>query len=70
MILTLEEDRIRREEVLREAVGAANRIIMEGSQGSEEETNYLTAMTAQEFLKSVLIPIEHALLKKDAQKED
>lgn len=54
-----------RNEAIKKAVGAANRIIMDASDGSEEETNYLTARVAEEMLKTALNPFSAAILKKD-----
>lgn len=40
---------------------------MDGSDGSEEETNYLTAMVAEEFVKKSVSPFASRLLRKDIE---
>jgi|GEM_PF-2251408 len=59
------EDDYRRQEVIRKAKEAADRIILDGSNGSIEETNYLTAVFAEEMVKTALCPFHAAILKKD-----
>lgn len=49
---------------IREAVSAADRIILAVSDGSVEETNWLTAMVAHEFSKKVLIAMNSPLLRR------
>lgn len=48
----------RRHETVKEAVIAADRIIMEGSDGSEMETNYLTASVAIELMRIAFLPFK------------
>lgn len=55
----------RREMIIREAVRVADRVIMDGSDGSVEETNFLTAGIAEAFMKKALIPFTTQMLKKD-----
>lgn len=55
----------RREQIVREAVHVADRIIMEGSDGSVEETNLLTAQVAQKFIEKALQPFTTEMLKTD-----
>jgi len=64
MVTKLEND-CRRNEAIQEAVDATNRIIMDASDGSEEETNYLTARVAEELEKIAFHPFGAAILKKD-----
>jgi len=54
-----------REEVIKEAVKVADRIILNGSDGSEEETNFLTAQVASKFVEKSLLPFQQKLLHKD-----
>ena len=56
-----------RDKVVREAVDAADRIILDGSDGSVEETNYLTSEVARKFMERALIPFNSALLRKDIE---
>jgi len=60
----------RREEIIKRAVEAADRIILEESDGSIEETNYLTARVAEVVMKKALHPFSQALLSKDIQEEE
>lgn len=53
-----EERNWRRGKIIREAVGTANRIILDGSDGSAEETNRLTGELAIKFLLVALSPLE------------
>jgi hypothetical protein len=55
----------RREEIIRKAVFVADRIILEGSDGSNEETNFLTAQVAKRFIEKALMPFSSDLAKKD-----
>jgi len=59
---------IRRQEVINGAVEAADDIIMEGSNGDEEETDYLTSAVAKKFLGKVHERIQAQLLRKDLEK--
>lgn len=63
----MDEDRkdCRRQRTINKAVEAANRIILDASDGSEEETNYLTARVAQKLVETALHPFSAAILKKD-----
>ncbi len=60
---------MRRNKIIEEAVGAGDNIIMEGSDGSVEETDYLTAMVAQKWVEKAVHPLRSQLLRKD-QNED
>lgn len=63
----MDEDRkdCRRQRAINKAVEATNRIILDASDGSEEETNYLTARVAQRLVETALHPFSAAILKKD-----
>ena len=62
-----EEKERRRSEIIEKAVTEANRIILDGSDGSREETNYLTAMVAKKLMEQVLNFFSLAILKKDME---
>jgi hypothetical protein len=55
----------RREQIIREAVRVADCVIMDGSDGSNEETNFLTALVAKAFLEKALQPFHSEMLRKD-----
>lgn len=55
----------KRNEIIKNALDAADKIILDGSDGSVEETNYLTAMVAQRFTERALCPFTAILLAKD-----
>jgi len=48
-----QQDEIRRERIIRNAVEAADRLIMDGSNGDVEETDYLTGAVALKFVEKV-----------------
>jgi len=56
-----------RQELVRRAVDAADRIILDGSDGSEEETNWLTVEVARKFNEKVHIVFQSALMRKDLE---
>jgi len=56
-----------REEIIKKAVEAADRIILDGSDGSVEETNWLTAEVAGKFNEKVNIAFSSALQHKDLE---
>ncbi len=67
---TLEEREKRereRQEIFTRAVDAADRIIMDGSDGSNEETSFLTAMVAVKLMEKALLPFSRDMLKKDLE---
>ena len=69
---TLEEREKRereRREIIHKAVAAADRIILGGSDGSCEETNFLTSEVAGIMVTKALHPHYSALLKKDLNEE-
>lgn len=55
----------RREMVIKAAVEAADELIMEGSDGSDEDTNYLTGEVALKLLEKTIHPLRSAVLAKD-----
>ncbi len=55
----------RRQQIISQAVSAANRIIIDGSDGSVEETNYLTAKVAEKIVQTALMPFSSEMLQKD-----
>ncbi|MFA5169731.1 MAG: hypothetical protein WC420_03285 [Candidatus Paceibacterota bacterium] len=55
----------RRNRTIKKAIEVANRIILDGSDGSEEETNYLTAKVAEKLMETALHPFSAAILEKD-----
>jgi len=59
----------RRNKIVEDAVSAADRIILDGSDGSVGETDYLTAEVARKFMEKALHPFSRDLLSKDI-KED
>ncbi|GAI93963.1 unnamed protein product, partial [marine sediment metagenome] len=54
-----------REEIIKKAVEAADRIILDGSDGSEAETNFLTARVAEKLLERALHPFYRTMLSED-----
>lgn len=68
MMKTLEERQQReyeRQEIIKKAVEAADCIIMDGSDGSCEETNFLTAEVAEKLMTRALIPFGADMMRKD-----
>ena len=59
----------RRDKIVEDAVNAANKIISDGSDGSVEETDYLTAEVARKFMEKALNPFSRDLLSKDIKKD-
>ena len=59
---------IRRERVIREAISAADRLILAAAR-TQEEIQYITGAIAEAFLKKALIPFTTMLLKADARTE-
>lgn len=62
---TQQEREYKRQQAIDEAVLAADRIILNASDGSLEETNYLTAQVAKRFVDKATHPIDMALLQRD-----
>ncbi len=52
------------QETIRWAVAAADRIILDASDGSVEETNWLTGEVARAFVIKALLPFQTAMLKR------
>ena len=55
----------RRDEIVARAVQAADRIILDGSDGSSGETDFLTAAVAERFMEKALLPLKVAMQRKD-----
>lgn len=62
-----EEREYHRRQVIQKAVEAADRIILDGSDGSVEETNYLTSEVARKFMEKALLPHDSAMTHKDLE---
>ena len=68
MIKTLEErDRreVQRRQAVKDAVSAADKIILDFSDGSNEETDWLTGEVARAFVEKALNPFTRQLFKSD-----
>lgn len=55
----------RRQRAIEKAVSAADHILMDATDGSVEELNYLTAMVANKWAQKACQPMIQAVLKKD-----
>lgn len=55
----------RRNKIIGDAVNAADKIILDGSDGSVEETDYLTAEVARKFMEKALHPFSRDILSRD-----
>lgn len=60
-----EQREYERQEIIREAVSAADHIILDGSNGSCEETDWLTFKVAEKFVEKVGIQLTNKLVKMD-----
>jgi len=56
-----------REEIIKKAVEAADHIILDESDGSEAETNFLTAKVAEKMMERALHPFHRNMLSKDLE---
>lgn len=56
---------MRRDQIIKDAVHSADLILINGTDGSEEELNYLTARVASKFVEKALYPFQSALMKKE-----
>ncbi|MDP3995774.1 MAG: hypothetical protein Q8P74_00805 [bacterium] len=65
-----QEREYKRDKIIDDAVNAADRIILDGSDGTNEETNYLTGMVAKRFMEKAMIPFHAAIQKKDMEEDD
>jgi len=54
-----------REEIIKKAVEAADRIILDGSDGSVAETDFLTAKVAEKIIERALHPFRRNMLSED-----
>ena len=57
----------RRQKIVENAVEAADRIIIDGSDGTTEETDYLTGEVARKFVEKALHPFSRDLLRKESK---
>lgn len=62
-----EQREYERNQIIEKAVRAADHIILEGSDGSIEETNYLTSEVAKKFMDRALLPFNSNMLSKDLE---
>ncbi|MBU2109471.1 hypothetical protein KKB71_00735 [Patescibacteria group bacterium] len=62
------EQQSRRNKIIEAAVEAADHIILDGFDGSVEETNYLIAEVARRFMKKALMPFQQQILYKDIER--
>jgi len=60
-----EQREYERQEIIRKAVEAADRIILDSSNGTCEETNFLTAKVAEKFMIRAFNPFGVGMIKKD-----
>ena len=65
MVETWQERDVRRDKIIDDAVKAADTIILNGSDGSTEETDYLTGEVARKLMEKALHPFSRNLLSKD-----
>lgn len=56
-----------RQKIVNDAVLAADHIIMDGSDGSIEETNWMTSEVAGRFAAKVNVAMTSSLIRKDMQ---
>jgi len=61
----LERRRAERHKIVEKAVEVVDRIILDGTDGSVEETNYLTAMVAKKLMEKALNPLFQEMLRRD-----
>jgi len=62
-----EQREYERRQIIKNAVEAADRIILDGSDGSIEETNFLTARVAWSIFEKALMPFGTMMLSKDLE---
>jgi len=70
MSRTFEEQQLveyRRQQVVEQALSAADRIILDGSDGTCEETNFLTAQVAEKMMTRALLPFLRDMMRKDLE---
>jgi hypothetical protein len=60
---------IMRREAIKDAVAAADKIILDFSDGSNEETDWLTGEVARAFVEKALNPFTSGLFKADMKCE-
>mgnify|MGYP001596234040 CR=1 FL=1 len=59
---------MRRDQAVRAALEAADRIVCNASDGSLEETYYLTAQVAQKMIERALYPFTSRMLRTDVER--
>lgn len=62
-----EQREYERQAIVKKALEAADRIILDGSDGSCEEANFLTAKVARGMMERALLPFNQDILKKDLE---
>ena len=62
-----QEKDYRREVAVKEAVNTVDNIILASTDGSTEETNWLTGRIAEELTKKAMIPYTAALMRMDQE---
>lgn len=62
-----EQREYERQQIIQKAVDSADRIILDGSDGSVEETDWLTSEVAKRFVGKVGISIASKLMRKDLE---
>lgn len=67
MTKTRDEKEHRRNQAIEAAVMAADKIILNCSDGSVEETNFLTAEVARKLMEKALLPYSAAITRKDLE---
>lgn len=60
-----EQREYERQEIIKKALEAADRIILNGSDGSCEETNFLTVEVARKMMEKALHPFNRDMFRKD-----
>ncbi len=62
-----EERERKRREIITTAYDAADRIILQSSDGTIEETNFLTAKVAERMMSRALLPFTAGMARKDLE---
>jgi hypothetical protein len=62
-----EKREMERAQLVNQAVEAADRIIMDGTDGSVEETDYLTSEVSKRFVEKVHISVSSKLMRRDLE---
>ncbi len=64
-----QEEQYRHQQIIEEAVKAADRIILDGSDGSTEETDYLASEVAKKFSEKVVISLRRNIIERQIKKD-